>query len=42
MINHEITYDTVIKRHLRSRFPLLKGQGATRVLRCPCSRHGRS
>jgi len=27
LINHKITYDSVMKRHLRPRFPLLKGQG---------------
>jgi len=42
LINHEITYDTVMKRHLCPRYTLLKGQGGQcpryfPALRRPCS-----
>jgi len=39
LINHKITYDSVMKRHLRRRCPLLKGQGEIHPLfhRSPAS-----
>ena len=37
LINHEITYDSVMKRHVRSRCPLWKGQGGSNPIISPLS-----